>query len=362
MSRRWLSTASWVGLALLCGAGGLWAGRVTFTPPAVAVHDSGTALYTVTSQTVGRALSFPASAHWASTPLATGAGAGTVTTVTVASGTTVNTGDVLYTLDLRPVVVAQGQVPAFRDLSQGTQGADVQQVRQFLASRGYMPAAGSSQEFDAATARAVKHWQKDLGVTADGIVHAGDLVFAAQLPTRVTLNPTISVGTRIEPGAVVVNTLAPAPTFVINLAADQAALVPTSGPAQVVTPTGTWNAVVASASTTADNILHLTLTAPGGSPVCGDECAQVPIVDKDAVYTTRIVTVPDATGPAVPASAITTSADGSTSVTDADGSSLQVKVLSQGDGRAVVSGLQVGDKIRLFSTGPAPTLTQAATP
>ncbi len=362
MSRRWKSTASWVGVALLCGAGGVWAGRATFAPPAVAVRDSGPVLYTVSAQTVGRALSFPVAAHWASTPLATAAGAGTVTSVAVTSGATVNAGDVLYTLDLRPVVVAQGSVPAFRDLSRGSSGADVRQVRQFLAGRGYLPSTASGQEFDAATVAAVTRWQRDLGVTADGVVHAGDLLFAARLPARVALSPTVVSGARIEPGAVVVNALADAPDFVIDLAADQAALVPTSGPVQVVTPTGTWDAVIASASTTADNILHLSLKSPGGGAVCGEQCAQVPIVEADAIYTARIITVPDATGPAVPTSAITTGADGSTFVTQADGSSRQVKVLSHGDGRAVVSGLRVGDRIRLFAVGATPGPTTVATP
>ena len=362
MSHRWRSTASWVGVALLCGAGGVCAGRATFTPPAVAVHDAGPVLYTVSAQTVGRALSFPVAAHWASTPLVTAAGAGTVTSVAVRSGATVNAGDVLYTVDLRPVVVAQGSVPAFRDLPRGSTGADVRQVRQFLADRGYLPSTATGQEFDAATVRAVTRWQKDLGVTADGVVHAGDLVFAARLPARVTLSPTVVIGARIDPGAVVVNALADAPDFVIDLAADQAALVPTSGPVQVVTPTGPWDAVIASASTTADNKLHLDLKAPRGGAVCGDQCAQVPIVEADAIYTARILTVPDATGPAVPTSAITTSADGSTFVTEADGSSQRVTVLSHGDGRAVVSGLSVGDRVRLFAVGATPEPSAVATP
>lgn len=362
MSRRWRSTAAWVGVALLCGAGGVWAGRATFTPPAVAVRDSGPVLYTVSAQTVGRALSFPVAVHWASTPLATAAGAGTVTSVVVTSGATVNAGDVLYTVDLRPVVVALGSVPAFRDLSRGSSGADVRQVRQFLAERGYLSSTASGQDFDAATVAAVMRWQKDLGVAADGVVRAGDLVFAARLPARVALSPTVVPGARIGPGAVVVDALADAPGFVVDLAADQAALVPTSGPAQVVTPAGTWDAVIASASTTADNKLHLSLTAPDGGPVCGGQCPQVPIVEADAIYTARIITVPDATGPAVPTSAVTTGADGSTFVTLADGSSRQVTVLSHGDGRAVVSGLSVGDRVRLFAVGATPGPTAVATP
>ena len=66
-----------------------------------------------------------------------GAGAGTLTSVRIETGSVVDSGDVLYSLDLKPVVVAKGEVPAFRDLALNDKGADVQQVQQFMVESNF---------------------------------------------------------------------------------------------------------------------------------------------------------------------------------------------------------------------------------
>lgn len=355
MRRRWVAATAWVCAVVVAAGAGVWAGRATFSPPQVPAESQAATVYTVTEGTVGRSMSFPVAARWADTPLATGAAEGTITSMIVQPGTTVSAGDVLYSVDLRPVTIAQGDYPAFRDLSEGSEGADVRQLKTFLAAKGYLTGTQDAK-FTAATTSAVKRWQKAVGVAVDGTVQAGDLVYATALPTRVTLSADVVVGAVITPGTPVASALAAAPDFVVTLAAEQAQLVPTSGPVKVQANDVVWDAVISSATTDADG-LHLALTAPDGGPVCGADCALVPITAGAAIYTAQIVVVPDATGPVVPAAAVGVAADGSTYVRGEDGTSIPVTVQASGDGRAVVSGIAVGDRVALFSDTVATTAT-----
>ena len=348
MTRRWGARAAWVLLVLIAAAGGLWAGRATFAPPSVPEAESTGPLYTVREETVGSSMSFPVAARWDKSPLGTGAATGTVTSLEIAEGDTVAAGDILYTVDLRPVVIASGAVPSFRDLTEGTQGADVRQLQEFLRDTGYLTVRTLDGKFAQSTTTAVKKWQKANKVTEDGVVRAGDVVFAGALPARVVLDPEVVVGAQLTPGQAVVSSLGLSPTFVMELSADQAGLVPTSGPVSVTGTDVTWDGVIESATTTADGLLVLTLTASGGGPLCGEACSSVPVAEKDALFTGNIITVQDATGPAVPAAAVGTRAGGEAFVVTEDGEQVPVTILSQGNGRAVVDGIAVGDVVRLF--------------
>lgn len=346
--RRWGDRAAWVLVVLLAAAGGLWAGRATLAPPAAPAAESAVPLYTVREETIGNSMSFPVAARWDKTPLGTGAATGTVTSLEVVEGDTVAAGDILYTVDLRPVVIASGAVPSFRDLSEGSEGADVRQLQEFLRDAGYLKVRTPDGKFSEATTAAVKKWQKTAKVTEDGVVRAGDVVFVGTLPARVVLDPEVFLGAQLTPGTAVVSSLGLTPTFVMELSADQAGLVPTSGPVSVTGADATWDGIIASATTTDNGLLLLTLTAPDGGSLCGVACSSVPVAEKDALFTGNIITVEDATGPAVPAAAIGTRAGGEAFVVTEDGEQVPVTILSQGNGRAVVDGIAVGDVVRLF--------------
>lgn len=348
MTRRWGARAAWVLVVVLAAAGGLWAGRATFAPPSAPAAESTTTLYTVQEETVGSSMAFPVAARWERAPLGTGAATGTVTSLEVAEGDTVAAGDILYTVDLRPVIVMTGAVPAFRDLAEGSEGADVRQLQEFLRDAGYLKVRTPDGTFGRATTAAVKKWQKTAKVEQDGVVRAGDVVFASPLPARVVLDEAVTVGAQLTPGQPVVSSLGLTPTFVMELSIDQAQVVPTSGPVSVTGTDVTWEGVIASATTTTDGLLVLTLTAPDGGPLCGTGCEGVPVAEKDAIFTGNIITVEASTGPAVPAAAVGTLANGDAFVVTEDGTQVPVTILSQGNGRAVVQGIAVGDVVRLF--------------
>ncbi|WP_020629558.1 peptidoglycan-binding protein [Amycolatopsis alba] len=101
-------------------------------------------------------------------------------TVTQAAepGKTVERGQVLYKRDARPVVLLYGSTPMFRDLTVGTLGPDVQQLKRNLRDLGRGRGMPVDNKYDEATQAAVKSWQKALGVLEPtGDLGKGDLVF-----------------------------------------------------------------------------------------------------------------------------------------------------------------------------------------
>jgi peptidoglycan hydrolase-like protein with peptidoglycan-binding domain len=88
-------------------------------------------------------------------------------------------GQVLYRVDEQPVVLMYGSVPAWRDLSQGDEGADVRQLQRNLVRLGHDPDddIAIDGDFDWATAQAVMRWQEALGVDETGSVSLGQVVF-----------------------------------------------------------------------------------------------------------------------------------------------------------------------------------------
>jgi peptidoglycan hydrolase-like protein with peptidoglycan-binding domain len=331
---------------------GVVAGRATFSPPQTDESALPEQTYTVAPATVGSSATYTATVTWPVTPLATGGGSGTVTSVAVEPGAEVAAGSVLYSLDLRPVVVAQGAVPSFRDLSRGTTGADVAQLQQLLVGLGHL-ATQPTGTFDARTEAAVKAWQGRLGVERTGVVRAGDVVFAPTLPARVVLDDAVKVGATLSPGTSVVGAVAAAPRFDIVVSGDQRTAVPETGTAVHVAGEGgaQWDATVASATTDELGAVTLHLAGPSGGSVCGDTCAAVPFTTDTLRYPAQVVLQPEVTGPAVPIASLGTSPDGSRFVTLPDGTRVPVTVRASDGSRAVVDGADEGTVVLLFGEG-----------
>ncbi len=100
----------------------------------------------------------------------------------VAPGTIVEQGDVLYRADGEPVVLLYGTTKAYRtlrDASTNLTGADVEQLETALVSLGYDPdgTVTVDDEFTSNTRRMVEAWQDDTGATDDGVVDLGEVVF-----------------------------------------------------------------------------------------------------------------------------------------------------------------------------------------
>lgn len=104
----------------------------------------------------------------------TAAGPGRITWLP-ALGATVVRGKPLYKTDNRAIPLLYGTLPLYRPLRTGVVGEDVREIEANLAALGYRGFT-VDRTFNAATATAVRHWQKDLGLTATGQVEPDAVV------------------------------------------------------------------------------------------------------------------------------------------------------------------------------------------
>jgi peptidoglycan hydrolase-like protein with peptidoglycan-binding domain len=81
-------------------------------------------------------------------------------------------------VDDRPVVLITGSIPLYRVLADGVTGADVKEFEESLRAFGYRGFPVDTR-FTAATATAVKKWQKKLGLEETGTVDVNQVVVAA---------------------------------------------------------------------------------------------------------------------------------------------------------------------------------------
>ncbi|NOY56170.1 MAG: peptidoglycan-binding protein, partial [Actinobacteria bacterium] len=335
MKRRWV--ALWVAVAIVgVGAVGFWAGRRALVPPGNPLTGAEAVTYAVGEGEVGRSLTFTAVAEWDLTPVGRNGASGVVTSMPVRVGGAVSSGDVLYTVDLRPVVIAQGSVPAFRDLSLKAVGPDVAQLQGLLVGLGLLSVEPDGV-FGRSTRDAVKVWQSSLGVAADGVVRAGDVVFVPVLPVRVVFAEVLEVGARLSGGEEVVSVVPDDPVFRIPLSIEQRTLVPLSAEVRVTFPEGVWDARVDRAVESPEfGQLDLLLTGIDGGSVCGSGCARwVDLVDRTD-FRAEVVVIPVTSGPLVPVAAIGSDAANQPFVTTVDGTRVPVTIVAASQGVAVV--------------------------
>lgn len=346
MRRRGRVAASWVAAAAVLATAGFVAGRVTLAPPETAADVQPSAVHTVQEATVGRSSTFRVAVTWPRRTVAVAPTSGTVTEVGVESGSSVAAGAVLFRLDERPVVLAHGEVPAFRGLARGDSGRDVAQLQGLLRVGGFL-SGGTDGSFDARTARAVRAWQRALGVDPTGEVRAGDLVFAPEVPARVVLGEDVLVGGRLDEGAATVQVVPDDPGFATTV--DDTSVVPREGSPVVVRYLDhVWSAVVGTAlpAEAGRAATGLVLVGPAGGPVCGADCAVLPLEPSAGSLTAEVEIVPAASGPVVPVAALGQDAAGGFVVSTPDGERIPVTVRVTDGSRAVVDGVSVGQEVR----------------
>jgi peptidoglycan hydrolase-like protein with peptidoglycan-binding domain len=127
--------------------------------------------------------------------------AGTITSV-VAGGDIVDSGTVVATVDGAPVVAMIGDIPGYRDLSTtSTAGADIRQLELNLVQLGFDPdhKIVIDEKYDTATKNAVTAWENSLGLTSDGKITKGELVF---IPGRLLVDTvSATVGGAVNAGS-----------------------------------------------------------------------------------------------------------------------------------------------------------------
>jgi Putative peptidoglycan binding domain len=161
-------------------------------------------------------------------------------------GQVVSEGKVLYDVNGSPVLLLYGTTPAYRTLSEGatdsaTSGADVENLNYDLVALGYLSGADNASDpsdFTAYTKEGVEELQKALGVTQNGIVTLGQVVF---LPTaaRITgLGTNAVLGGSAQPGSQILTATSTTRIVTVDLQADQEGELAVGDKVSITLPSG----------------------------------------------------------------------------------------------------------------------------
>ncbi len=346
------TAAAWLLACVVSACAGVAAGWQLLGPaPAAGGGEVQRLTYTVQEGSVGRTASYTAHAARERVPLGVVPGGGVITGHGAARGELVEPGAVLLRVDERPVVALLGAVPSYRDLQEGDAGEDVRQLQAYLRDAGHLRAQADGV-LGPSTVRAVRAWQRSLGVAPDGVVRAGDVVFTSALPAWVELGDDVGIGARVEAGADLGVAQVGDPAFALVAEEGQRRLPGPGETVTVVVGETRWAAATGTAIADADGRLTVPLAGPDGGPVCADACGLVPLSEGVAVLTAEVVVVPEASGMVVPVAALRTGPGGAVSVELASGAEAAVRVLAADGGLAVVEGLSAGQVLVMFAEEP----------
>ena len=324
------------------------AGRASLSSSAVTAGEpSGTVVVSVVDSTVGRELSVSAAAVRTLTDLAPNALSGVLTRV--APSGLKNTGETAYRVSEVPVRIVQGDIPFYRDMFPGLEGADVDALRSALVDLKYLsgPATGP---FTTSVASAVRAWQKDLSIPQTGTVPLGELVAVPALPAVVTVSPDATLGMQLAGGESILKIADPAPRFEMVLTSAQARQLLPDMKITVTYNESRWPATLGSESVNESGDTVLVLNGHGGGPVCQDECGVLPPEPRTLLAAT-VELVPETTGPAIPASALRVDSTGAAYVILEGGRRAPVTVLASDNGMVVIDGLSSGDRVLALEGG-----------
>ncbi len=179
------------------------AGTITDVAPVGKVIEEGDVLFTIDGEPIVFLQgALPAFRGIGSEP--------TLLTVTAQlAGTITSTPDVddvlafnaaTYHLDDIPVMVLPGDVPAWRDLDEGDEGIDVEQLEAALVALGYDPGGLEVDGvFTSYTDLMIDAWQEEVGLAIDGRFNLADAFFVPTEPAVVDV--LVSVGDRVNVGS-----------------------------------------------------------------------------------------------------------------------------------------------------------------
>ena len=95
-------------------------------------------------------------------------------------GSTIKLGERIYTVGGQSSYLLHGNTPAWRTFESGmSDGEDVKQLEESLAKLGHFTAEADSH-FDWRTQAAISQWQKSLGISRDGVLPLGQVLFASE--------------------------------------------------------------------------------------------------------------------------------------------------------------------------------------
>ncbi|MES2866925.1 MULTISPECIES: peptidoglycan-binding domain-containing protein [Actinomycetes] len=337
-------------LLLALGAGSAWGALTVLRPAEDPLEVTNFTFVEVVEGEVGASVTLNTVAKWTPEPVGVNRAEGVLTSVEVSAGDEVSQGATLYTVGLRPVVIAQGEVPAFRTIALGIEGPDVEQLQVMLGALGHYGGTADGKA-GAGTVAAIKAWQDTLGLEMTGEVGVGDVIFVPSLPMRVALDTEIvDRGASLGGGEEVVQGLPSEPEFWIPVTDTQAGMLTTGTRVEITSPDGgAWEAHAGDQRRDENDAVTVALTGMEGGSICGDGCGQVPVIGQ-ATLSSQIITVESVKGLIVPSAALITQADGQIAVIDDEEMMAPVTVEASAKGMSVITGVETGTRVRVPAT------------
>lgn len=244
---------------------------------------------------------------------------GTLTSVPQ-PGTVVERGQALYAVANRPVPLLYGDLPAWRRLAENVDGDDTLQLEQNLVALGHATESEMlvDGKFTAATATAVKRWQRARGVEETGVVELGEAVFLPGALRVAEVNA--QVGGQAPPGSPVITGTSTGRVVTVALDATRQSLVKEGDAVEIGLPTGT---------TTTGTVTHVGTVARSAGQGSDRRVIDVTITPDDPAATGTLDQAPVKVGItsarregvlAVPVNALLALAEGGYGVRVMDGS------------------------------------------
>ena len=160
---------------------------------------------------------------------------GTVTSLR-SDGSKVVRGKALWRINQQPAVLMFGSVPAYRSMSVGNRGADVNQLKKNLKKLGYK-GLSNDNSFTSATSDAVSQWQDDVGLPQSGSVFLGQVIFT---PASVRVAGQLTqVGSVVQPGAPMLSVTSQVREVAVDLSTSDQSLATLKEEVDVTLPDGT---------------------------------------------------------------------------------------------------------------------------
>jgi Putative peptidoglycan binding domain len=187
-----------------------------------------------------------------------------------AAGQVIQPGQVLYRVSDSPVVLLQGNVPSYRDLSDGVTGSDVTELNAALVQLGYATAADLGprsgwDDFSAATADALERLQQHLGLTATGTLPLGQAVFLPSAALITGPGSAAVVGGTAPPGSVILTATSTTPVVTVDLPAAQQSEIRDGEQVAITLPDGASTPGVVSSVSTVAASSSSSASSPGSS-------------------------------------------------------------------------------------------------
>jgi multidrug efflux pump subunit AcrA (membrane-fusion protein) len=236
--RRAVLAAAAAGVAVVAGSVVLAAGGGDGAP-ARAASTADTATATVERRDLVDRESIDGTLGYADTSTLAGGASGTITRLPE-PGDVVRRGGSLYDVDgAHAAWLLYGRLPAWRDFAPGmSDGADVHQLERNLRALGYDRDRDmtADEEWTAATTAAVERFQDDRGMTEDGTLARGEVVFRRG-PARVG-QVRATVGGQVAPGTQIADLSSTRREITVALDADRQELARADASVTVDLPNG----------------------------------------------------------------------------------------------------------------------------